>query len=213
MRCLNGSASTLHEGLSPPGTTLAKGHSRTNGCFTPSESNGFNQGKESVPWILGVDHPSIPVLAVGAPSITLVRRDGRVAEGARLESVFTVTRNVGSNPTLSAIKNGPPKGALFLCRRIEIRRAPSSDACHSLTRSINPFPTRPTLAHASRSKRDVCHVLPRSRGARIGGWPMNDNQQARNAQTQPLTLVHPAKTLLLGPVLTEFTPLWAFQGR
>ena len=31
------------------------------------------------------------------------RRDGRVAEGARLESVFTFTGNVGSNPTLSAI--------------------------------------------------------------------------------------------------------------
>src|SRR5438552_13999220 len=29
-------------------------------------------------------------------------RDGRVAEGARLESVFTLTGNVGSNPTLSA---------------------------------------------------------------------------------------------------------------
>ena len=31
-----------------------------------------------------------------------VRRGGRVAEGARLESVFTLTGNVGSNPTLSA---------------------------------------------------------------------------------------------------------------
>jgi hypothetical protein len=31
------------------------------------------------------------------------RRDGRVAEGARLESVFTRKGNVGSNPTLSAI--------------------------------------------------------------------------------------------------------------
>src|ERR1700680_3711174 len=30
------------------------------------------------------------------------RRDGRVAEGARLESVFTRKGNVGSNPTLSA---------------------------------------------------------------------------------------------------------------
>ena len=29
-------------------------------------------------------------------------RDGRVAEGARLESVFTRKGNVGSNPTLSA---------------------------------------------------------------------------------------------------------------
>ena len=32
----------------------------------------------------------------------LVRRGGRVAEGARLESVFTGNRNVGSNPTPSA---------------------------------------------------------------------------------------------------------------
>ena len=30
------------------------------------------------------------------------RRDGRVAEGARLESVYTLTGIVGSNPTLSA---------------------------------------------------------------------------------------------------------------
>ena len=30
------------------------------------------------------------------------RRDGRVAEGARLESVFRGNSNVGSNPTLSA---------------------------------------------------------------------------------------------------------------
>jgi hypothetical protein len=35
-------------------------------------------------------------------------RDGRVAEGARLESVFTGNRNVGSNPTPSA-KNGSPQ--------------------------------------------------------------------------------------------------------
>ena len=34
-------------------------------------------------------------------SLTL-RRDGRVAEGARLESVFRGNSNVGSNPTLSA---------------------------------------------------------------------------------------------------------------
>ena len=34
----------------------------------------------------------------------LRRRDGRVAEGARLESVFRGNSNVGSNPTLSAIK-------------------------------------------------------------------------------------------------------------
>jgi hypothetical protein len=36
-------------------------------------------------------------------SPNLRRRDGRVAEGARLESVFRGNSNVGSNPTLSAI--------------------------------------------------------------------------------------------------------------
>ena len=37
-------------------------------------------------------------------SPNLRRRDGRVAEGARLESVFRGNSNVGSNPTLSAIQ-------------------------------------------------------------------------------------------------------------
>src|SRR5690242_14824755 len=36
------------------------------------------------------------------------RRDGRVAEGARLESVYTGNRIVGSNPTLSAKQYGGP---------------------------------------------------------------------------------------------------------
>jgi hypothetical protein len=35
----------------------------------------------------------------------VLRRDGRVAEGARLESVYTFTGIVGSNPTLSARPN------------------------------------------------------------------------------------------------------------
>ena len=37
--------------------------------------------------------------------VLIRRRDGRVAEGARLESVFTRKGNVGSNPTLSAIQS------------------------------------------------------------------------------------------------------------
>ena len=41
------------------------------------------------------------VLPFGSRSAQM-RRDGRVAEGARLESVFTRKGNVGSNPTLSA---------------------------------------------------------------------------------------------------------------
>ena len=36
------------------------------------------------------------------PEIPDLRRDGRAAEGARLESVYTGNRIVGSNPTPSA---------------------------------------------------------------------------------------------------------------
>jgi hypothetical protein len=43
------------------------------------------------------------------------RRDGRVAEGARLESVFRGNSNVGSNPTLSAISPNPLRINLFCC--------------------------------------------------------------------------------------------------
>ncbi len=39
---------------------------------------------------------------VNSNSPPAIRRDGRVAEGARLESVFRGNSNVGSNPTLSA---------------------------------------------------------------------------------------------------------------
>jgi DUF1680 family protein len=41
-------------------------------------------------------------------------RDGRVAEGARLESVFTLTGNLGSNPSLSAITFYHPSHIQFL---------------------------------------------------------------------------------------------------
>ena len=55
---------------------------------------------------------SVAVSAAGAPRAvadftklpqrSVKRRDGRVVEGARLESVFRGNSNVGSNPTLSA---------------------------------------------------------------------------------------------------------------
>ncbi len=35
--------------------------------------------------------------------LQMLRRGGRVVESARLESVFTLTGNEGSNPSLSAI--------------------------------------------------------------------------------------------------------------
>ena len=50
-------------------------------------------------------------------SLTL-RRDGRVAEGARLESVFTRKGNVGSNPTLSASKSKLQRNCPAFCREI-----------------------------------------------------------------------------------------------
>ena len=50
----------------------------------------------------------------------LSRRDGRVAEGARLESVYTGNRIVGSNPTPSARclvrGHSPPVAAAHLIR-------------------------------------------------------------------------------------------------
>src|SRR5262249_33121027 len=49
-----------------------------------------------------------------------IRRGGRVAEGARLESVFTGNRNVGSNPTPSAT---------FGYRYIQHRPAGARSAC------------------------------------------------------------------------------------
>src|ERR1700731_2840411 len=42
------------------------------------------------------------------------RRDGRVAEGARLESVYTGNRIVGSNPTPSATDPIQPRSPLLL---------------------------------------------------------------------------------------------------
>jgi hypothetical protein len=49
------------------------------------------------------------------------RRDGRVAEGARLESVYTLTGIGGSNPSLSAIRfndlaNAPQQGVNSQCQ-------------------------------------------------------------------------------------------------
>jgi hypothetical protein len=42
-------------------------------------------------------------------AVCIIRRGGRVAEGARLESVFRGNSNVGSNPTLSASNSLLPK--------------------------------------------------------------------------------------------------------
>ena len=50
-----------------------------------------------------------------------------MAEGARLESVFTFTCNVGSNPTLSAaLKFVQTKGARYLNKDLRAKIFPSS---------------------------------------------------------------------------------------
>jgi hypothetical protein len=49
-------------------------------------------------------HPIRKAADFGKLKMKIVHwRDGRVVEGARLESVFRGNSNVGSNPTLSAI--------------------------------------------------------------------------------------------------------------
>jgi hypothetical protein len=48
-------------------------------------------------------HKRVISAALKSAKLLQTRRDGRVAEGARLESVFRGNSNVGSNPTLSAM--------------------------------------------------------------------------------------------------------------
>ena len=69
----------------------------------------------------------------------MVRRDGRVAEGARLESVYTLTGIGGSNPSLSAIP----------CTRFDSRKAYNSGLCHIDSTGIRNLPTA-AVAHGYR---------------------------------------------------------------
>ena len=66
--------------------------------FRGFESHSLRQLRGRVR--LRVLSPSRPSAATGS------RRDDRAAEGARLESVCTLTGTVGSNPTLSASMTG-----------------------------------------------------------------------------------------------------------
>ena len=58
-------------------------------------------GRRVVPWEVARVVTSRRAAILRPPHRS--RRDGRVAEGARLESVYTGNRIVGSNPTPSAI--------------------------------------------------------------------------------------------------------------
>ena len=70
-----------------------------------------------------------------------LRRDGRVAEGARLESVYTGNRIVGSNPTLSASLLGPSLRSGFR------QRAPAPLRCaQARSRPLSASSSNPTLS-------------------------------------------------------------------
>ncbi len=95
------------------------------------------------------------------------RRDGRVVEGARLESVFRGNSNVGSNPTLSAILES------ILYRRIARREEISPPHVSGLPPGI---PTTficwssPNSGDWGRHRRLVRPVYPpNARRARIQG--------------------------------------------
>jgi hypothetical protein len=74
-----------------------------------------------------------------------IRRGGRVAEGARLESVFTGNRNVGSNPTPSATFSGSRFSVATIRHGIRrIKAALERDLCTSSPRHLSEaFSDRP----------------------------------------------------------------------
>ena len=80
----------------------------------PSRRSGYGGGGNLAPKL----RPAPIPLVVSRNSAAIVRatrrRDGRVAEGARLESVYTGNRIVGSNPTPSATDNA----VVFSCRPV-----------------------------------------------------------------------------------------------
>jgi hypothetical protein len=70
-----------------------------------------------------------------------VRRGGRVAEGARLESVFTGNRNVGSNPTPSATS----EQNLGLGRPPEVRYQAAESVAPRLQRVLDALELSPAI--------------------------------------------------------------------
>ena len=109
-------------------------------------------------WVGGPPHEAprvvTPPRAVILPAPHRSRRDGRVAEGARLESVYTGNRIVGSNPTPSATA---PCHRLSAARRI-------ANAARG-TAALRPAPV--VLLHNVKqpAPRRLPHSTSRSRGA------------------------------------------------
>ena len=100
--------------------------------------------------------PPRRVISLGAVPRNLLnrRRDGRVAEGARLESVFTRKGNVGSNPTLSATES-----AVLRTRRNTVEKP----AFGATFRMIAPETLVPLLNLVSRKKRPSSILLLQAR--------------------------------------------------
>jgi hypothetical protein len=70
------------------------------------------------------------------------RRDGRVAEGARLESVFRGNSNVGSNPTLSARYAAGLRLRAGFRQRLALRSACQRKSSKPATHNTMPEPVR-----------------------------------------------------------------------
>ena len=99
-----------HHALTVPPPTFRKSVSlpQMDGCAWPQP--GYNARRRSTGKCAHRTHPAASIDR--APS----RRDGRAVEGARLESVYTVKRIVGSNPTPSATGRRLPS-IIHYCRR------------------------------------------------------------------------------------------------
>jgi hypothetical protein len=82
---------------------------QSNGEMREWSNRADSKSVEPRKWFRGFESHSLRLARMRTPSassplpVTGTRRDGRAAEGARLESVCTLAGTVGSNPTLSAL--------------------------------------------------------------------------------------------------------------
>jgi hypothetical protein len=83
---------------------------------------------------------------------SVIRRGGRVAEGARLESVYTGNRIVGSNPTPSARLSSdlvlPPRGHSERSTRFRV--------CHTPTSGLRSIVGSPNCSLSARLSLKLC---------------------------------------------------------
>jgi hypothetical protein len=111
------------------------------------------------------------VTMVNSYSQPTMRRDGRVAEGARLESVFRGNSNLGSNPSLSATIASSSRALRAPGSRAAVRSFDFAQdfACGLPLRSRpqNGSSSNPSLSATIASSRRALHA-PGSRAAACG---------------------------------------------